>query len=275
MEYGSCHTEGVVLILLKGKMARTSAGKSSVSRAVDILDVFSSGTVYLTATQIAERLNRPVTSTHTQLIELTRLGLLDRNPDRTYRLGARLWEWAAQTPGAAGLRAAAAPHLQALHQRVRQHAQIGILAGNHVLFIERLSAPGAVVNFTVIGQRLPALASSSGLVQVAWLPPVDQEPILASGIDQITPQTVTDSVLIRARLAEIRKTGYVVNDGFLHTAARGIAVPLRGYQDDVLGAVSVVVPCDNSPVMPYVNLLRRTASAIARDYASMTRGHRS
>ncbi|XKH52642.1 IclR family transcriptional regulator [Citricoccus nitrophenolicus] len=259
-------------------MARTSAGRSSLSRAVDLLDAFDSNSVFLTATDIAQRTGSPVSTTHRLLGELTSLGLLERAPDRTYRLGARIWEWSARSPGAAGLRAAALPHLQKVHHAVRQHAQIGILSGRDVLFIERLSAPDAVVNYSVIGQRLPALASSSGLVQLAWLPEREQEAALAGGLQQFTSMTVTDPAQIRRRLAEIRRTGHVVNDGFLHTAARGIAVPLRGHQDDLLGALSVIVPNDAAPALPYVTLLQTAAAAITRDYAALTSGrdvHRS
>ncbi|MFC7401395.1 IclR family transcriptional regulator [Citricoccus sp. GCM10030269] len=256
-------------------MARTSAGRSSLSRAVEILDAFDSVSVYLTATQISERTGSPVSSTHRLLGELTSLGLVERAPDRTYRLGARLWEWSARSPGAAGLRAAAWPHLHQVHHVVRQHAQIGILAGHDVLFIERLSAPDAVVNYSVIGQRLPALVSSSGLVQVAWLPEYEQEAILAAGLEPYTPKTVTDPSLIRRHLADIRRNGYVANDGYVHTAVRGIAVPLRGHQDDVLGALSVIVPNDSAPVGPHVTVLKNAAAAISRDYAALTRGRPS
>jgi DNA-binding IclR family transcriptional regulator len=256
-------------------VARTSGGRSAVSRAVEILDAFGSGSPYLTATEIAERTGAPVPSTHRRLQELTDLGLIDRASDRTYRLGARLWEWAARSPGATGLRAAALPHLQKVHHYVRQHAQIGILTGNDVLFIERLSAPDSVINYSVIGQRLPALASSSGLVQVAYVAEEDRERILAHGVDQLTPSTVTDTEEIRRRLVAVRRDGYVVNDGFIHTAARGIAVPIHGHQQDLLGALSVIVPNDDAPVMPRVNLLRRAAAGISRDYARLTRGQRA
>lgn len=253
-------------------MARTSAGRSSLSRAVDLLDAFDSGSVYLTATELAARAGSPVSTTHRLLGELTALGLVERSEDRTYRIGARIWEWSARSPGAAGLRAAALPHLQKVHHAVRQHAQIGILVGHDVLFIERLTAPDAVVNYSVIGQRLPALASSSGLVQLAWLPEAEQDAAIAAGVRHYTPLTVTEPEKIRQRLAEIRRAGFVANDGFIHTAARGIAVPLRGHQDDLLGALSVIVPNDAAPVRPYVTLLQNAAAAIARDYAALTRG---
>ena len=97
----------------------------------------------------------PLSTAHRLVAELEREGLLERMPDRTYRLGVRLWEFASRTPGALGLRELARPWLEAVHARVRQHTQLGVLAGHDVLFIERMSTRDAVLNATLIGGRTP------------------------------------------------------------------------------------------------------------------------
>ena len=161
-------------------MANSSAGRSSLSRAMDLLAAFDLDAVFLSVSQLSARSGLPLTTTHRLVAELVQLGLLERQPDRTYRLGVRLWELASKTPGAVGLREIAQPHLLAVHSRVRQHAQLGVLDGRDVLFLERLSTREAVVNFTVIGGRLPLHASSSGQVLLAHSPTAFQEEILAS-----------------------------------------------------------------------------------------------
>lgn len=252
-------------------MAKSSAGRSALSRTVDVLNPFDSSTVYLTASQIADVIGAPVSTVHRRLQEMCQLGLVERT-GAGYRLGIRLWEWAARTPGATGLRSAALPHLQTLHGQVRQHAQIGVMQGTEVLFIERLYAPDAVVNFTTIGERLPALASSSGLAQLAHLPVAEQERVIAAGLRTLTPFTVTDPEAIRRRLAEIRRSGFVVNDGFIHPDARGIAVPLWGHRSDLLGAVSVIVPNDGRPSAPFVRILQQTAVRIGASFEAQSSG---
>ena len=59
-------------------------------------------------------------------------------------------------PARSGLRELARPWLGAVHARVRQHTQLGVLAGLDVLFIERMSTRDAVVNATLIGGPHPA-----------------------------------------------------------------------------------------------------------------------
>jgi DNA-binding IclR family transcriptional regulator len=232
---------------------------------VDVLEVFDSSTVHLTVSEVAGRTGMPLSSTHGLLAELERLGLVERSPDRTYQLGIRLWEWAARTPGAAGLRAAARPHLQQVHRLVRQHAQIGVLAGADVIFIERLSAPDAVVNYTMVGGRMPALLSSSGLVQVAYLDPEAQAGVIEAWTGGALPPGIADPDARRRTLAEIRRVGHVVTDGYVHPDARGVAVPLLAAGDRVLGGLSVVVPNDGASVRPLVNILTRAAASIIRD----------
>ena len=79
----------------------------------------------MTLSEISDRAGLAPSTAHRIVGELEREGLLERLPDRTYRLGVRLWELACRTPGALGLRELARPYLQAVHARVRQHAQLG------------------------------------------------------------------------------------------------------------------------------------------------------
>ena len=136
-------------------MARGSAGESVLHKHLRILDAFEARRPFLTLTEIADAADLSMSTAHRLVGELEREGLLERLPDRSYRLGVRLWEFASRTPGAIGLRELARPWLAAVHSRVRQHTQLGVLAGRDVLFVERMSTRDAVVNATLIGGRIP------------------------------------------------------------------------------------------------------------------------
>src|SRR5690606_33875311 len=82
----------------------------------------------------------PVSSTHGIVAELVQHGLLERMPDRSYRVGTRLWEIGSRTPGVLGLREIALPSLHAVQAAVRQHTQLTVRSDLDVLVIERLSA---------------------------------------------------------------------------------------------------------------------------------------
>src|SRR5690606_41921468 len=80
-------------------------------------------------------------------------------------------------------------HTLSLHDAlpilIGQHVQLGVLDGDEVLFVERMSAPNAVINYTRIAGRLPLHASSSGLVLLAHAPVEQQERVLASPLQRL------------------------------------------------------------------------------------------
>ncbi|GAA1495122.1 IclR family transcriptional regulator [Paeniglutamicibacter kerguelensis] len=246
-------------------MANSSAGRSSLSRAIQLLAAFDVDALFLTVSQLAARSGLSLTTTHRLLGELVETGLLERQPDKSYRLGVRLWELAAKTPGAVGLREIARPHLNAVHARVRQHTQLAVRDGHEVIFLDRVSFPQAVVNYTLIGGRLPLHASSSGLVLLAHAPTEFQEEMIDSDLFAYTPETVHMPSALRGLLQNVRRDGHAVGNGYIHADARGIAVPIRGVNQDVIAALSVVVPNDETAVAPVVTLLAAASRAISRD----------
>lgn len=252
-------------------MARGSAGESVLHKHLRILDTFDAWHPFLTLSEIADASGLPRSSAHRLVAELEREGLLERLPDRTYRLGVRLWEFASRTPGALGLREIARPWLAAVHERVRQHAQLGVLSGTDVLFIERLSMRDAVLNATLIGGRMPLHASSSGLVLLAFADTALVDDVIGNGLRVYTEHTIRTGAALRARLRQVRADGYAVNDGHIHPDSRGIAVPVTGPDGSVYAAIGVVVPNDGASPHPFIGLLRRAAAGIGKDLAEAYR----
>jgi DNA-binding IclR family transcriptional regulator len=243
-------------------MARGSDGESVLHRHLRVLEAFDAMTPYRTLSEIVEATGIPASSAHRLLGELEREGLVERLPDRSYRLGVRLWEFASRTPGALGLREVARPWMEAVHARVRQHTQLGVLSGRDVLFIERMSTRDAVVNATLIGGRTPLPVSSSGLVLLAHGGERLVEQVIAAGWPHHTPFTVRDGSELRARLARVRADGFAVLSGHIYEESRGIAVPVLGPHGRVYAGLGVVVPNDDAPVQPLVELLTMAAAGV-------------
>ena len=243
-------------------MARGSAGESALHKHLRVLDSFDARRPFLTLAEIADAAGLAPSTAHRLVAELEREGLLERLPDRSYRLGLRLWEYAARTPGALGLRELARPFLGAVHARVRQHTQLGVLSGRDVLFIERLSAADAVVNATLIGGRIPLPLSSSGMVLLAYADPALIDEVIAVGWPRRTRLTITDGDALRERLRHVRADGFAVLDGHVYEESRGIAVPVFGPHGVVYAAMGVVVPNDDSSPRAAIELLTIAAAGI-------------
>lgn len=236
---------------------------SVISRVVRIFETFDQDAPALRVTEIARRADLHV-ATASRLVEaLCRQGWLVRDDDRRVRLGVRLWELASRAAPTRGLREAALPFMEDLHAIVGHHTQLGVLEGKEVLFVERLSAPGAVVNITRVAGRLPLHASSSGLVLLAHAPAELQEEVLAEPMYRYTAETITTAARLRRVLADVRRDGYVLCAGHIHPDATGIAVPLRTSAGEVLAALSVIVPNDGAAAAQ-VPALRAAARGVSR-----------
>jgi len=254
------------------RVARQSAGESVLSRHLRVLDAFDAHRPFLTLSELAEGSGLARSTAHRLLAELEAAGLVERWPDRTYRLGARLYELAARSPGALGLREQARPFLLQVQARVRQHTQLAVLAGTDVLYIERFSAKESAINHTILGGRTPAHASAFGLAMLAHAPQEAVRAVIAAGFHRYTERTIRSAGELRATLRRVRAEGHAVTPGHIHPASAGIAVPVLGPHGAVYAAVGVIVPNDGASPLPHVRLLREAAAAITLAQERAIRG---
>jgi DNA-binding IclR family transcriptional regulator len=225
-------------------MARSASGESVLERVVRIFECFEPDVRVLTVSDISRRSGLPLSTASRLCEDLVGHGLLSRDERRRLRVGVRLWELASRASPTLGLREAALPFMEDLHAVVGHHTQLGVLDHDEVLFVERLSAPGAVINVTKIAGRLPLHASSSGLVLLAHAPASVQERVIAGPLEVFTEHGLRDGRTLRRFLAEVRRQGYAYCPGFIHPDAAGLAVPVRDRRDRVIAALSVIVPND-------------------------------
>nr|WP_208383094.1 IclR family transcriptional regulator [Modestobacter marinus] len=234
-----------------------------MARAVRVLDAFTADEPGLTVGEVARRSGLHVATASRLVAELVAHGLLERGPGREVRVGVRLWELGARASPTVSLRDAAMPFLEDVHAVVGHHAQLGVLDGEDVLFLERLSARDAVINFSRIAGRLPLPTSSSGLVLLAHAPYDVQERVLSRPLRPITPAGFGTAAPLRTALAEVRRSQAAVLAGHQHPDATGVAVPVRDGRGDVVAALSVIVPNDGRG-RDLVPLLLAAARGISR-----------
>lgn len=245
-------------------MAHRSNGESSLTKHLRVLESFDALHPYLTLAEIERASGLPHATAHRLVGELVREGLLERLSSGDFRLGMRLWEFASRTPGGLGLRELARPWMETVQARVRQHTQLGVLKGRDVLFVERMSTRDAVINVTLIGGRLPAPLSSSGIVLLAHATDEIVDGVVAAGWERSTANAIQSGDELRALLRKVRADRFVVLEGHIHADARGIAVPILGPHGEAYAALGVVGPNDGSPAQPIVELLTVAAAGIRR-----------
>jgi DNA-binding IclR family transcriptional regulator len=234
-----------------------------MSRAVRIFEAFTPEDTRLGVSEIARRAGLHPATTSRLISELVAHGLLAREADRRVRIGVRMWELALRASPALSLRQAAMPFMEDAHAVIRHHVQLGMLDGDEVIFVERLTAPGAVINYSRIAGRLPLHVSSSGLVLLAHGPHSLQERVLARPLFfTYTANTISTPRRLRAVLAEVRRQGFAFCLGHVHEDALGIAVPVRDGAV-VVAALSAIVPVD-ADGKAVIGVLTAAAQGISR-----------
>lgn len=246
MDGSPCHTRDV---------PRVATGESALARAVRILESFTPDEPELSVTEIARRSGLHLATASRIVGQLVAAGLLSRGLDREVRVGIRMWELGSRAAPTRTLRDAAMPYLEDLHAVVGHHAQLAVLDGDEVIFLERLSARDAVVNYSRVAGRLPLHISSSGIVLMAYGPAELLDRLLARPLERRTPETITTPDRLRATLEQVRRQGYALLAGHVHPAATGIAVPVRNGLGEVVAALSVIVPNDSRAVSAVPALL--------------------
>lgn len=205
-----------------------------------------------------------LSTTHRLVAELVEWRALERDEHGRYRIGMRLWELGVLTPGSLDLRERALPFLEDLYEVTHQNVQLAVRDGMEALYVERISAHDAVNVVTRTGSRLPLHATGVGLVMLAHAAPEVQEQALAGPLRRFTSKTIDSPAKLRETLAMVRRDGFVISDAQIELITLSVAAPIRGADDSVVAAVSIVVPKANVDANALVPAVRTAARGISR-----------
>ncbi|SDB79807.1 DNA-binding transcriptional regulator, IclR family [Raineyella antarctica] len=243
-------------------MANSPSGESVISRAMRVIDAFGAEDALLGVSEIAERADLPLATTHRIVAELVAERVLERDSHRKVRMGTRLWEISQRASREMDLRMAALPVMEDLQSLVRSHVQLAVISGGQVLYLERLSRRNAVINLADRASRIPPYLCSAGLILLAYAPREIQAKAAEGPFISRTPNSIRTGDQLRAVIAASRQQGYAVSYGLMQPTAKGVAVPLFGEAGRIVAALSVVIPleADHLPIVPAMQAASRMIS---------------
>lgn len=190
---------------------------------------------------IARDLGVAKSNVHKILRNLEERGYV-RGRDHRYGLGLRLWQLGATAVSGLGLRQVALPTMEKLTELTGEGTLLSVYDRGDVTYLEKVNSPQPVITTTTIGGRSPAFCSATGKAILAWLPDDEVEAALAGPLERFNDVTVTDPVLIRQDLADVRRRGFAVNHGAWRGEIHGVAAPIRDYSGKVIAALGIAGP---------------------------------
>lgn len=198
-------------------------------------------------TDLASELGMPKSVAHRILRELAAGELLVQSESRgTYRLGpevVRLGRAATQT----SVVMAARPYLERLVHATQESSTLAILQGIRGVWMDHFEGPQHLRFAVSVGESFPLHAGACGKVMLAFQPEELVAKVLEAPMRRYTDTTITDPAQLRTHLEEIRRLGYATSDSEMSPGSRGVAAPVWGAKDTVVGAVMVMAPSDRLP----------------------------
>jgi IclR family KDG regulon transcriptional repressor len=255
-------------------LASSHKSIASIQRAVDILNLFNANTVELGNSEIA-RLSGLPRGTAAGIIYTLRINnYLAQNPaNHKYRLGSKLAERASVFLDQIDLRSIASPYLYELRDWSGESANLAILDGSEVVYIERLYGHHLLGIRSELGKRAPFHSTSLGKAIAAYLPLPDLDQLLDNHVfTSLTQYTCTDRALFEKDLNRIRLRGYAVDDQENEVGGRCIGAPIFNHLRYPVAAISVSVPIQKLPldqVNNYGQKLKTLSSEISKQIGYM------
>jgi DNA-binding IclR family transcriptional regulator len=234
----------------------------SVERAFAILDAVAQRPAGITA--LADRVGLPKSTVARLLTSLEGLGAVERFDGRRWRVGPGVAALAETVPPERSLAALARPDLTGLVHSVGEDAGVALPDGYQVVYVDHVECDQPVQVRAWTGTRAPMHAVPSGLVLLADWPGDAVDDYVARGLAALTPQTVVDAGQLRARLEDVRRSGYAWGLEEFVEGINSVAAPVRDARGSAVAAIHAHGPAYRFPARGAEERVTQEVVAAAR-----------
>ena len=213
----------------------------SVERAFQILGAFTRDEYRLSLSELADKIQLPVTTTLRLANTLEKLNILNRQEDRSYTLGNKVYLLGSIAKANFRPQQIIYPHMQSIRDKTKEAVSLyGVEREERVCYehVESLLTMRCVMR---VGDRAPLWAGAGGKVLLAFL---GEDAIRRESekAHKITETTIYTPEALRKNLEEIRVHGYALSWGEREEGVLSIAVPIFNRRGEILFAFSLAGP---------------------------------
>lgn len=235
---------------------------ASLARGLEVLQAFKPQYSEMSVSEISQITGIPRAAVRRCLYTLNALGFVHCPDGRHYRLLPRVLTLGHAYLSSSELAKAAQNSLDYLSKLLNESCSVATLDGDNILYIARASVKRIMTIDLGRGSRLPAYATSMGMVLLSALNIQQLEEYLSRvTIEPLTGFTVTSAEELRTELEQVRRQGYAINDQQLELGLRSIAVPMYSRKGGVVAAMNVGV---NASQVPALELRERVLPQLQR-----------
>lgn len=248
----------------RARGGRPHRGEPVVDRALALLFAFDAAHRRLSLGELSRRSGIPTSSALRLANRLLARGALERDDTGRYSIGLRLFEISSLCLRGHGLRQVALPYMGDLTEATHQHVLLAVREGDDAVLVERLSAHNAMPILYRVGGRLPLHSTGVGTVLLAYAEPDFQDTYLSRPLLHEPERTPVSAAVLRRSLAETRRDRSIVFRRRTPQPLVSVASPIFGADDEIVAALSVVVPDRQADPHRLTPALRTASRAISR-----------
>ena len=241
---------------------------SAIEKALAVIEQIAGEARPVSLAYLAEATKMPKQTVHRVLQQLNDSGIVQRGvrPD-SFMLGSRMRELGLATLKAAIATLPIRAEMERLVVDVGESANLGILNGRSVLYLERIEYAWPL-RFTISpNDQLPAHAIAIGKLLLAHLPAHVRKDLLGGvTLERFTDWTITETEALERDFERIRANGVSENNQEYHVGLLGSAVPVRDRDGTIVAALAIqgVLPRTSlEKLAGHVPRMRETAERIS------------
>ncbi|MFC4200565.1 IclR family transcriptional regulator domain-containing protein [Candidimonas humi] len=208
------------------------------ARGIAVICAFGPESPALTLSQVAERAKVTPASARRLLHTLVALDYA-RIDGRLFSLTPAVLEIGYSYLSSLSIREIATPLLDRFAAEYGEIGTVSVMDRTDVVYVARSELRSPYSRRLVIGERLPAHATSSGHVLLGHMPGPERKKFFADcSFERFTPYTLTRPRELQEAAEQARADGYAIASEHLELGICGLAVPLQDRSGAIVGAVT-------------------------------------
>jgi IclR family pca regulon transcriptional regulator len=238
----------------------------SLDRGLRLLQAFGERAAPMTLSDIAAATDLPRATARRILFTLQHAGYVTSD-GKQFALTPHVLTLAGAYLRSNPIVAVLQPVLDQISIVAQEISSLAVLDGDDVVFIARGSPTRILSGGVDIGYRLPSFCTAVGRAMLGRLDDAELKARLgAMKREALTPQTLTDPKRLAAAIIADRTRGYSLVDREAEPHFRSIAVPVRRYDEVIVGAINIGAHVDRisteEMIERFLALLRDGAESV-------------
>lgn len=239
---------------------------TSVEKAFNILDCFTTNITELGVTEIAQLMDTNKSAVYRMLATMEALNVIQQNPENgKYRLGLKLFELGQKVAINKNFIAKARPHMEDLVQRAGETAHLAIYQNQKVYFLDKVVGRHDLQINSQIGSEKPIYCTGLGKIMLAFAEPDYKRVIKNLHIEAVTKNTIINKQQLVAEIEQIKKQGFALDMEENEIGLICVAVPVFNNQGKFIAAISTSGPSarfNEDEIQTYTGDLKQTAEQL-------------